>query len=109
MNVSICAYGLITTLDFHFIFLKVERFLKSTALGSLGYTQAAFEDLYKELGPGDKLFSVLKEKAQKINVSLDDVKAHVTSLRHQSERACHAHFEWHPPEVSKFIRYVMTS
>ena len=98
-----------TTLNFYSNFSKVERFLKSTSLGSLGFTEAEFEDLLKEFGTGDKLISALEEKAQKMNVSLDDVRAHVASLKHQSERACHAHIEWQPPEVWIFIHCITPS
>ncbi len=60
-----------------------------------------------DLGQGVKLCSALEEIAKKMNVSLEDVRGHVTSLEDQSERACRAHFEWQPPEV--YVLYTYTS
>ena len=81
---------------------KVGRFLRSTALGRLGFSQAEFEHLMSDVGPGVKLCSALEERAKKMNIIIDDVRSHVTSLEDQSESACHAHFEWKPPEVCIF-------
>ncbi|CAB4027398.1 Phthiocerol synthesis polyketide synthase type I [Paramuricea clavata] len=77
----------------------VARFLRSTALGRLGFTLVEFERLMNDLGSGERLCTALEERAKTMNVSLGDVRGHVTSLKDQSERACHAHLEWQPPEV----------
>lgn len=80
--------------------IKVGRFLRSTALGHLGFTLAEFENLIKDFGTGEQLFTAFEAKAKKMNISLDDVRGHVVVLKGQSEKACQAHFDWQPPEVS---------
>ena len=87
-------------------FAKVARFLRSAALGRLGFTLAEFERLMNDLGSGERLCTALEERAKTMNVSLGDVRGHVTSLKDQSERACHAHLEWQPPEVYTTRLYV---
>ena len=83
----------------YLLFQKVGRYLRSIALGRLGFSSAEFERLMGDLGRGEKLCLALEERAKKMNVSIGDVKGHVTCLEDQSERACHAHLQWTPPEV----------